>query len=300
MSIIFNARSRSLGYIFHGVGPGGGNVTRTPTSAISTSIALSPSILSPITLTPASAISTSVGVNPSIVVGGVTQTPGSGISTSVAPNPSISTGGSAAIVQSAQIYTGQSLAFPSNNTAGNLLVAFSSWSDPGTNPTISDTQGNSWTAQTAQLVPALNGGADTCQRVYFAPNCAAGANTVNLSTNVNDQSLEIYEVSGIATVSPLEAAVATTAPNTLTTTPTSDTITTSVPCFIMVGYADETSPGPGSFAASTGYTLGEQDLTHYHAQEYDLSVAAGAYTPGFTIGTSGKTWLIYAIAFKLA
>jgi hypothetical protein len=75
-------------------------------------------------------------------------------------------------------YPWSTVSYPSNTTAGSLLIAggrFSSGS-PGNIPTISDTQGNTWVL----LQSAVLGG-DTRFVLWYCASCVGGPNTVTFT-----------------------------------------------------------------------------------------------------------------------
>jgi hypothetical protein len=69
--------------------------------------------------------------------------------------------------------TTASLAFSKANTAGNLIVVYVIWDNPGT-VKVSDTKGNTYTAATARQTWGSNWSA----QVFYASNILAGSNTV--------------------------------------------------------------------------------------------------------------------------
>ena len=103
--------------------------------------------------------------------------------------------------------TVNSLAFSSNNTAGNLIVVYAVWGN--TQPvTLTDTAGNSY----ASAAPATrwNNGAWSSQ-VFYAKSVAGGANTVRATFS---QAISyfgiiyIHEYSGLDATNPLDASAA--------------------------------------------------------------------------------------------
>ena len=90
---------------------------------------------------------------------------------------------------------GSTLMFPSNVTAGNFLIVFITWVYAGCPPSVSDSQGNSYTQLTSGSY-----------YTFIATAGSTGANTVTLHAGCS-QSLyfSICEVSGLA-VSPYDAA----------------------------------------------------------------------------------------------
>jgi hypothetical protein len=92
------------------------------------------------------------------------------------------------------------VAFASNNTAGNcIIVAIADWNGTPA-PTVSDTQGNTYTLAASN---STNFGA----YVYVAPGIKAGVNSVTVAnTSGNTCQVVISEYFGIATTSPVLAS----------------------------------------------------------------------------------------------
>src|SRR5688572_12742769 len=91
-----------------------------------------------------------------------------------------------------------SVAFGSNNTAGNLLICVSGSGADITG--VTDTQGNTWVKRSGQY----NAGNLVSCYIWEAKNCAAGANTVSLSGTFGGgfDGLAIAEFSGADTAAP--------------------------------------------------------------------------------------------------
>ena len=64
----------------------------------------------------------------------------------------------------------EQLAYSSNNTAGNMLVCVTSWLNNAQAPaSVTDSQGNTWTALTLVQVNA-----NANVQFFYAPNCKGG------------------------------------------------------------------------------------------------------------------------------
>lgn len=91
--------------------------------------------------------------------------------------------------------------YPSNVTAGNLLIVAAATLQAGDTLTISDTLGHTYTA----LMSTLTSGTLSA-RAWYVENCSGGANTVTITSGLGAGSDAcIYEVSGCATSSALDA-----------------------------------------------------------------------------------------------
>jgi len=98
-----------------------------------------------------------------------------------------------ALVQSTETTSSTTLAYGSNNTAGNFLLCMRATGAYSTVPT--DTLSNTW-------VEVVNGGNNWT--IYYAANCAGGANTV--TAGGTSQYFTLYEFSGVKTTSPLDVS----------------------------------------------------------------------------------------------
>jgi hypothetical protein len=194
-------------------------------------------------------------------------------------------------------YPGNSVIFPSSNTAGNTIVVMASWyAAPGT-PTISDTRGNTYT-----MLPALTGGGagngeQTSILIWYALNIAAGANTVTISGAGIDVGITAVEYSGVATSGAI--GITSTLPyfgGTPTTTPTSSSFSPSAGSLLFVAFADETNP-QNSIAAGSGYTLIQGDGNHVDIEEDNVNSSAGSQTASITVSFATWSWAMYVVEF---
>ena len=118
-------------------------------------------------------------------------------------SPSVASAASPAYVQGAdtQVTSGTtaSLAFPGANSAGNLIVVYVVWDNPGA-VTLSDSKGNTYIAGTARQTWGNNWSSE----VFYASNIAGGTNTVKATFATAITSFGIvyeHEYSGLATAS---------------------------------------------------------------------------------------------------
>lgn len=198
----------------------------------------------------------------------------------------------AAFVQgrNAQVTSGTtaSLAFSKANTAGNLIVVYVVWDNPGT-VTVSDTRGDTYTAATSRQAWGSNWSA----QVFYASNIAGGTNTVKATfgTAITSFGIEyLHEYSGLAAASPVDvsaSAVGTSAAmssGARTTTQANDLLFGA-----GASAATVTSPGTGFTARLTG--LG--NLTEDRAVTTSGSYAA-------TATQNANAWVMQLVAFRVA
>jgi hypothetical protein len=196
-------------------------------------------------------------------------------------------------VQTAETHTSatgaKALAFPSNNTAGNLLVAALIVEDnTATVTTFADSLGNTWTA----LGTLFGAGNGYRQRIYYVKNCLGGANTVTVTPSAAVAvNFQINEYSGAHTTAPSEGANEASgsggSPNSgdVTTTQTGDLIF----CMMSSGIAGTVGGGFTAVGGSIGWNQ------NCFAED-KLAGAAGLYA-GFWSIASG-VWLVSVAAFK--
>jgi hypothetical protein len=191
-------------------------------------------------------------------------------------------------VQSAKVSvnhgTSAVVAFPSNNTAGCLIVVsggFYNYSSFAM--TVSDSQGNAYTAVDSIV------NATSESKMWYAKNCIGGANTVTVSNSGTlDLDVTIAEYSGADPASPLHASATSTAnpltsgsltigandgllafegfsgttnASTFTASPSSGTVLrqqTSNPDGTTVAYFDLVGPPVGSYTQTVSVTIGTQ------------------------------------------
>ena len=161
-----------------------------------------------------------------------------------------------------------SVAFPSNNTAGNFLVVTGSLARPAGAPSISDTAGNVWTAA---IGPVNDPNQNVDLFIWYVSNCKGGANTVTLTTSTPGAlEAHVSEWSGMGTsivVDQVASGVGTgTAVSTASRTTTADGE-------LVIGYGwvvNNASAGAGFTAMS----LVNGDLDEYLVQPTAGSIAA--------------------------
>lgn len=186
-----------------------------------------------------------------------------------------------------------SLAYLSNTTAGNLLVAGIGTGNSGviTISVCTDTQGNTW------IETIERGSNGTRAAIQYVENCPGGANTVtaNFSGGTTINYLTIAEYSGMKTSSVVDASAgaqgASATPSVNLTTIASNTL--------IVGVLTGTYT---SLAAGANYT-GRSSLNNSgirHGLEDREVSSAGVYAVNFAVGSSFNDYGLVATSFKMA
>jgi len=179
------------------------------------------------------------------------------------------------------------LAFNHANTAGNLIVVYVVWDNPGT-VKVSDTRGNTYKAATARQTFGNNWSA----QVFYASSVLGGSNTVKAAFGTAITSfgiLYLHEYSGLAKQSPVDvsaSAVGTSA------SMSSGAVTTTHPKDLLfaAGASDLT------VTHGTGFTTrlkGFGNLT-----EDRVATTTGSYAG--TATQDGTTWAMQLVAFRVA
>ena len=145
--------------------------------------------------------------------------------------PAYVQGAAKASSTNSSVYTAS---FASPNTAGNCLVLdvfYISNSFGGVGiPTITDSQGNTWTLVAGGVGTAgSTGGTMPYYGTFVAPNCAGGANTVTLTSSLLclEAVMELHEYSGVVTSSPIDVSQAVNSTSATTQTPSVTTTGTN-------------------------------------------------------------------------
>lgn len=210
---------------------------------------------------------------------------------------------SPALVQFQAVYPGTSVAFDSNNTAGNMIVVsiqdYSAIPVPLTEATVSDSQGNTYvlaTTTSATTAPEL-GGFYTLQWIYYAKNIAAGANTVTVTPCTDgvgactDTGFDMAEFSGLDTASPYSGQAANGQGN--GTVLSTYNLTAAQDALLVVSFGNE-SHGD-TFTPDNGYTLITQNTGHISSLSYK-TVSSGSYNASGTYANGGN-WSGTLVAF---
>jgi hypothetical protein len=178
--------------------------------------------------------------------------------------------------------------FNSNNTAGNLIVAYVIWGNQST-VSLSDTRGNTYAPAGARRT--WDGSSSS--QVFYAKNVAGGANavTAQFSSAISGWAVVyIHEYSGVDKVNPFDAEVA--AVGTSTRTMDSGPLTTAGAALLFNAGASGnavTAPGPDYITRSTAFGNRTQDRNTY---------ASGTYNA--TMTSNVNAWVSHLVAFRSA
>jgi hypothetical protein len=194
--------------------------------------------------------------------------------------------------------TSTSLAFPSNNTAGNWIAVAIRAGHSGQSFTVKDSKGNAYhqAVQFNVTVDAPNG--DT-QGLFYAENIAGGTNQVTVSDTISGSILRIaiLEYSGVASSGSLDA---TTAAQGMSNAPLSGSITTSANGDLLLGAV--LTGSPENFTAGPGYLI-EQSVPAEPGTklivEDQLQSVSGTVSATASLGAAAN-WGAAIAAFKAA
>lgn len=193
--------------------------------------------------------------------------------------------------------TSITVAFGSNNAAGNRLVALVQTGTVGSAAsTPTDTAGNTWVAVTTATV-----GGTGQQRLFECRSCLGGANTVTLAQSASTvESGWIMEFSGADTGAPELTPTGTTGSG---NTAAGAALTAySAGDILITGIGDD-GGATSAFSMSAGWTIPtgvsttDGVNTARSSGAYQVNVSAGSNTPSWT--TSGAPgWGVHDAAIK--
>lgn len=171
-----------------------------------------------------------------------------------------------------------SLAYTSNNAAGNLLaLRLTAVPSSVSISNCSDTRGNTWVP-----VPAATGGSGGHQAIRYAKNSLAGANTVTctLTGSATAATLDIFEKSGVDRTSPLDQAKLTqqTDPGTGTDAISSGSVTTTADGELILGATLQV--GSTVYSASGQFSGTQGPIWYYLDSAETLLTWTGSYWQG--------------------
>jgi len=188
-----------------------------------------------------------------------------------------------------------SLAFTSNNTAGNFIAVVIRAGKSGQALNVSDSHGNTY-KQAVLFNMSLDGETDA---IYYAENIAGGANTVTVSDNIPAGTLRfsIMEYSGVALTNSLDNASAAEGTG---TAPSTANAPTSWGGDLLLG--EIVTASAATFTAGAGYKIEDFVPAEPNTKligEDQIQTTAGNASANATIGSSDNWGAVFA-AFKSA
>ena len=184
------------------------------------------------------------------------------------------------------------LAFPSTNTAGNLIAVAVRAGGINQVFTITDTRGNLY-RKAVQFNVTLD---SVTLAVFYAENISGGANTVQVSsTQSGTLRLAILEYSGVATTNALDV---TAAAQGTSAAPTSGNATTTANGDLVIGVFS--TADPANVTAGTGFALRSAVPANPNAKlavADRVQTAAGSAAAAASLGAT-TTWGSVFAAFR--
>lgn len=184
------------------------------------------------------------------------------------------------------------VAFPSNNTLHNLLIAIVTLeSDTNTVTSLVSSAGGTWVA----CAPLKSSGVSSISEViYYLRDCPSGANTVTLTPSAGACDLIIEEYSGYDTTAPFGQHNEAT--GTSVTAVDSGNITTTTVNELLIGAIASNR----SITAGSGYTIQESDAFNIFNVVEDQIVGSGVTISANGTLSSAGTYVACIATFKLA
>jgi hypothetical protein len=182
---------------------------------------------------------------------------------------------------------------PITATTGNLIVAATYTSLIGTQPTITDSAGLTWTPLTAREATA------SCAprlQLWYAFSTTSLANTVTLALPSSSyMGMHLLEYSGV-TAAPVLAEAGQVAPASTNMATTGDVITPGFGVTVTF-YADLS--GAGTITVPSPWTARAIDTAYYTLEADNIpGTIAGTITPGATLPATDNCWTATAAAFR--
>lgn len=188
------------------------------------------------------------------------------------------------------------VAFDSAVLAGSLIVVVHAdeKTDGATTNTCADSRTNSYTA----LDNVFSSGTGN-QRVFYAPNVAAGATTVTVTSNAGaDIYTTIYEFTGVATSSPVDTSNQASVPDTSSPYQAIVSITTTTANTLLFTAASDRGNNRRNFSDYGEITESYTDIAGV-GNGYGLVSSSGTRNVGLTAdGNEGSGFSVHAVAFK--
>jgi hypothetical protein len=179
-----------------------------------------------------------------------------------------------------------SLAFSANTNAGDLILVAFDYSTAATPSSVTDSQGNVFTAVGNQLTSP--GGVRS--RVYYAKNIKGGADTVTVILTASSSWLELYltEYSGLDLTNPIDAQASASGGAGAVS---SGNATTNYAGDVIYGFCI------GDWACSAGSGFTGRSTFNGNLIEDEMAGNPGSYA---ATGSATKGWTMQMLALKLA
>jgi hypothetical protein len=197
----------------------------------------------------------------------------------------------------AGVTSSSSLAFVSNNTAGNWIAVVIRAGKSGQVLTVGDTRGNTYqrAVQFNQTLDAPNG---ETLGIFYAENISGGPNTVTVAESISNNTLRfaILEYSGVATSNSLDVTAAAQGTG---KTASSGSATTTGGDLVLGEVA--TANGQ-TYTAGSGFTIEEKVPAAPNTKlivEDEMQTSAGALSVTATLSRSDN-WGVILATFKAA
>jgi hypothetical protein len=187
--------------------------------------------------------------------------------------------------------TSLNVAFPSANTAGNLIVVTARTSSQNRTWTLSDTRGNTYYLA-RQFNSTDEPNADL--RVYYAYNVAGGTNTVSLSISgtATRVGVSVREYRGFGTANPLDQSAAAGGSSAFLN---SGMVTTTAANELIIGFG--TTSNTATFTAGAGFGNLLQNFAGRLASQDKIVSSAGTYNSTMSINPAFG-WSSMVVTFK--
>jgi hypothetical protein len=185
-----------------------------------------------------------------------------------------------------------SLAFSSNNAAGNFIAVVIQGGQPGEGFSVTDSQGNTY-LQAIQTNEETGGNTIA---IYYAMNIAGGANTVNVHQTILDSfRFAILEYSGVAKTNALDVAAAEQGASAF---PNSGSVRTTANGDLLLGGI--LTAGGESYTAGSSSTIEQSVSASPNTKliaEDQVQAAAGTSSAGASLSAT-DFWAAVLAAFK--
>jgi subtilisin family serine protease len=181
--------------------------------------------------------------------------------------------------------TSLSKAFPNNDTAGNLIIAFVRASTTSQTVTVSDSAANTY----AEAVGQSQSSDGHQIHIFYAWNIAGRANTVTASFSGNNKHpwLAIYEYAGLSATNPLDKTAHAQGSGTVVSS--GSTAATAAASELVFAGAGMKAGWSGQITAGNGYSLLQSNVTGSAAATESQAVSAiGTYAGTFTLDSSAN------------